>query len=95
MNKSEPGKRLADRPGMTQATVANAVDGVFDVIGDAQAEGEEVWIQGFGSFVTGKRAARAGRNPGTGEVLSLLASTMATFKAGKVLKDAVGRAEAS
>ena len=74
---------------MTGAAVANAVDGVFDVIGEALANGEEVWIPGFGNFVTKKRAARAGRNPGTGEVLSIAASTEASFKAGKPLRDAM------
>ena len=92
MNKSDLGRRLANRTGMTGAAAANAVDGVFDVIAEALANGEEVRIVGFGSFVARKRPARTGRNPGTGEVLSIAASTVPAFKPGKALKDALGRA---
>ena len=81
--------RLATRTGLGESAAKEAVDGVFAVIGDALADGEEVRVAGFGTFGTRSRPARTGRNPRTGEAVSISASTSPTFKAGKTLKDAV------
>ncbi len=89
MNKSELGERLADRAGMTKAAAKNAVEGLFEVIGEALANGEDVRILGFGTFETRARPARTARNPRTGESMEIPASTAPTFKAGKPLRDAV------
>ena len=90
MNKSELADRLADRTGMSKAAAKDAVDGVFEVIGEALANGEEARILGFGTFAARNRPARTARNPRTGENLSIAASTVPVFKPGKTLKDAVG-----
>ncbi len=94
MNKSELGERLADRTGMTKAAAKDAVDGMFEVIGEALANGEEVRISGFGTFGTRERPARTARNPRTGEpfsiAASIAASTVPVFKAGATLRKAVG-----
>ena len=89
MNKSEIGDRLAGRLGLNKAVAKEAVDGVFEAIGEALANGEEVRLAGFGTFAARSRAARTGRNPQTGEVLSIPASKTPSFKAGKALRDAV------
>ncbi|MCY4438647.1 MAG: HU family DNA-binding protein [Deltaproteobacteria bacterium] len=89
MNKVEMADRLAARTGLGKSAAKEAVDGVFAAIGDALANGEEVRIAGFGTLGTRSRAARTGRNPRTGEAVSVSASTSPTFKAGKTLKDAV------
>ena len=89
MNKAEMADRLAVRTGLSKSVAKEAVDGVFAAIGDALADGEEVRIAGFGAFGTRGRPARIGRNPRTGEAVSISASTSPTFKAGKTLKDAV------
>ena len=89
MNKSEIGDRLAGRLGLSKAVAKDAVDGVFEAIGEALANGEEVRLAGFGTFAARSRAARTGRNPQTGEVLSIPASKTPSFKAGKALRDAV------
>lgn len=89
MNKAEMADRLAARTGLGKSAAKEAVDGIFAVLGDALADGEEVRIEGFGTFSTRSRPARTGRNPGTGEAVSISASTSPTFKAGKTLKDAV------
>ena len=81
--------RLATRTGLGKAAAKEAVDGVFGAIGEALANGEEVRIAGFGTFGTRRRPARTGRNPRTGEAVSISASTAPAFKAGKTLKDAV------
>jgi DNA-binding protein HU-beta len=52
-------------------------------------KGGTVSLVGFGTFAVGKRAARTGRNPRTGEPMTIKASTQPKFKAGKALKDAV------
>ena len=62
---------------------------MFGTIGDALANGEEVRISGFGTFGTRSRPARTGRNPRTGEAVSISASMSQTFKAGKPLKGVV------
>ena len=90
MNRSELGERLADRTGMTKAGAKNAVDGVFDVIGEALANGEDVRIFGFGTFATRARPARTARNPRTGELVAVAASTVPVFKAGATLRKTVG-----
>ena len=90
MNKSELAERLAGWAGMSKAAAKDAVDGVFEVIGEALANGDEARILGFGTFGTRNRPARTARNPRTGETLSIAASTVPVFKAGKTLKDAVG-----
>ena len=90
MNKSELADRLAGRTGMSRAAAKDAVDGVFDVIGEALANGEEARILGFGTFGTRDRPARTARKPRTGETMSAAASTVPVFRAGKTLKDAVG-----
>ena len=89
MNKGEMADRLAARTGLNKAAARDVVDGVFETIGEALANGDEVRIAGFGSFGTRSRAARSGRNPGTGEAISIPASKSPSFKAGKALKDAV------
>ena len=95
MNKAETADRLAERAGLSKAVAREAVDGLFAVIGEALANGEEVRIAGFGTFGTRSRPARTGRNPRSGEAVSISASTSPTFKAGKTLKDAVNAGSGS
>ena len=62
---------------------------MFSNITAVLANGETVTVTGFGTFSTRKREARQGRNPRTGESISIAASNMPSFKAGKTLRDAV------
>ena len=89
MNKAQIADRLAGRMGLTKAAAAGAVDAVLEAIGEALANHEEVRLAGFGTFATKHRPARTGRNPQTGEVVSIPASVAPAFRAGKALKDAV------
>ena len=89
MNKTEMADRLAARTGLSKSAARDAVDGLFAIVGEALADGEEVRLPGFGTFGTRSRPARTGRNPRTGEDVSISASTSPTFKAGKTLKDTV------
>ena len=89
MKKSEMVGRVAGRMGLTKSAADGAVDAVFEVIVEALAKEEAVRIAGFGTFATRSRSARTGRNPRTGESVSIPASKAPSFKAGKALRDAV------
>ena len=90
MNKTEMADRLAARTGLGKGAARDALDGLFAIIGEALADGEDVRLPGFGTFGTRSRPARTGRNPRTGEAVSISASTLPTFKAGE---DAEGQRE--
>ena len=89
MNKSELSSRVAADASLSKAAADTVIDAVFSTISDALANGETVAIAGFGTFSTRARAARQGRNPQTGEPLTIAASKAPAFKAGKPLRDAV------
>ena len=80
MNKSELAERLAGRTGMSKAAAKDAVDGVFEAIGDALANGDEARILGFGTFGTRNRPAHTARNPRKGESVSIAASTVPVLR---------------
>lgn len=92
MNKTDLINHVAQSADMTKVAASRAVDAVLDGIMSVLATGEAVAIPGFGTFSVAQRAARAGRNPQTGEVLQIAAATMVKFKPGKALKDAVNGA---
>ena len=71
------------------AAEGEALDAALEAITSHLESGERVQLPGFGSFSIGERAARTGRNPRTGEPMTIKASTQPKFKAGKGLKDAV------
>ena len=62
------------------------VNAVFDSMTDALAKGERIEIRGFGSFIVKQRAAREGRNPRTGDIVSVAAKRVPLFKVGKELR---------
>ena len=65
------------------------MESVFELIGNQLRQGDSVSVVGFGQFSVSNRAARTGRNPRTGEEISIAASRAPKFKAGKQLKDTV------
>lgn len=73
----------------TKKEAQQAVDCVFDTIRDALKKNDTVQISGFGSFKSSKRAARQGRNPQTGEAITIGAKVAPKFTAAKALKDAL------
>jgi len=89
MNKQMLVDMLADKSGMTKKAAGEALDAVLDAIVDALKRGEKVTITGFGTFEVRSRKARTGRNPQTGEEITIPARKVAAFRAGKALKDAV------
>jgi DNA-binding protein HU-beta len=89
MNKAELIDAVSAQTGLQKAEATRAVDAVFESITGALKAGDTVALLGFGTFVVKARAARAGRNPRTGETIEIAASKVPGFKAGKALKDAV------
>ena len=89
MNKSDLVRRIVGETGLTRPDAEAAVNSMLSGIAASLARGEAVSLSGFGTFGTRRRPARTGRNPRTGETLEISASTVATFKAGKPLRDAV------
>ena len=89
MNKSELSSRVVADASLSKTGADSVIDAVFSTITDTLARGESVAIAGFGTFNPRARAARQGRNPQTGESITIAASTVPTFKAGKTLRDAV------
>ncbi len=89
MNKIDLVAAVAANTGLSKADSANAVDSVIDAITGSLRSGEEVRLVGFGTFSVANRAASEGRNPRTGERISIAASRQPKFKAGKALKDSV------
>ncbi len=89
MNKNDLISAVADSSGLTRSDATKAVESVFDSIGKALKKGDEVRLVGFGTFSVAKRKASTGRNPRTGEPMTIKASNQPKFKAGKGLKDAV------
>ena len=89
MNKQELIGAVAESSGLARGDAVKAVDAVFDGISRALKKGDEVRLVGFGTFSVSKRKASTGRNPRTGEPMSIAASSQPKFKAGKGLKDAV------
>ncbi|MCB1055177.1 MAG: HU family DNA-binding protein [Acidobacteria bacterium] len=75
--------------GLTKKQAAETFDAIFGAITDTLADGERVVVPGFGSFSVSHRPARDGRNPATGEKMTIAASNNAKFKPGKELKEAI------
>ena len=88
-NKQDLIAKVAEATELTKKDSAAAVDAVFEAIEGFLAKGDKVQLIGFGNFEVRERAARKGRNPQTGEEISIAASKVPAFKAGKALKDAV------
>ena len=89
MNKSDLVGNVAELSGLSKSDAEKAVDAVFAAITGALKSGDDVRLVGFGNFSVSDRPAREGRNPRTGESLTIAATKAPKFSAGKVLKDAV------
>ena len=89
MNKESLINEVAELAACTKADASRAVDAILTSIQGSLKKGEPVTLIGFGSFKVSKRNARTGRNPRTGEALSIPETMVPSFSAGKTLKQAV------
>ena len=92
MNRAELVSNVVVGTSLSKSDAASVVRAVFETIAEALGQGETVSIAGFGTTFTARdRAARQGRNPRTGETISIAALRTPSFKAAKTLPNAVNR----
>lgn len=91
MNKTELIAAVAEKAEIKKTEAEKAVNAVITAITDAMVEGDKVQLVGFGTFEVRERAAREGMNPQTKSKITIPASKVPAFKAGKSLKDAVNK----
>ena len=89
MTKVELIAAVAANAGLTKKDAEKAVSATLDVITEALQKGDKVSLVGFGTFEVRERKERQGRNPQTREPMTIPASKLPAFSAGKALKDAV------
>jgi len=89
MTKADLVEKMATDAGVSKAAAAKALDSLIDGIVKSVKKGNKVALVGFGTFALSKRKARKGRNPRTGETISIKAAKVPKFTAGKSFKDTV------
>ena len=89
MNKTELVAAMAEQTNLSKKDAEAALKAFVDVVAGELKKGEKVQLAGFGTFEVSERAAREGRNPQTGETMTIKASKSPKFKAGKALKDMI------
>ncbi|GEO43664.1 transcriptional regulator [Skermanella aerolata] len=89
MTQAELINALAERADLSRATAGKTLNALIGVVADALKRGDEVRIAGFGTFAVAERSERQGRNPQTGETITIAASRGTRFSAAKAIKDAL------
>lgn len=89
MNKTELISAMSENANMTKVDAEKALKAFIDTVTEELKNGGKVQLVGFGTFEVTERAERQGRNPKTGEAITIPASKSPKFKAGKALKDIV------
>lgn len=89
MNKAELIEKISKRSGLSTADARRALESVLDSVSEALASGDRVQLVGFGTFKVTDRREREGRNPKTGDVITIPASKTPSFTAGTELKKIV------
>ena len=89
MNKQQLIRAMAIEANINQDDATTALNSLISVVTKALADGQDVKLVGFGTFSVAARKERIGRNPKSGETLTIPAKNIAKFKAGKDLLDAV------
>lgn len=93
MNKQELIEAMAKSDKLSKKDNESALGAFIDIVSKELKKGGKVQLVGFGTFEVGKRAARTGKNPQTGETIKIKAAKTPKFKAGKALKDLVNGAK--
>lgn len=89
MTKQDLADAVSNETGFSKKDATRAVEAVLDAVTKTLRRGEKVQIAGFGTFEVRARSAREGRNPQTGQTITIPARRSPAFKAGKALKEAV------
>lgn len=89
MNKQELVSIMAEKAELKKGQAEAALNAFIDTVSETLKEGEKIQLIGFGSFEVRERAERKGKNPQTGEEITIAAAKVPAFKVGKALKDAI------
>jgi DNA-binding protein HU-beta len=89
VNKTELIDHIAKTADISKAAATRALDSLIGAVKSTLKKNGSVTLVGFGTFTVGKRAARTGRNPRTGDAIKIKAAKVPKFRPGKALKDAV------
>jgi DNA-binding protein HU-beta len=89
VNKTELIEHIAKNADISKAAATRALESTIGAVRSTLKKGGSVSLVGFGTFAVGKRAARIGRNPRTGEAIKIKAAKVPKFRPGKALKDAL------
>ena len=89
MNKTELIAAVAEKAEISKKNAEKAVKAFTDVVSEELVNGGKIQLVGFGTFEVSERPAREGRNPRTGETMTIAATKTPKFKVGKALKDMV------
>ena len=89
MNKSELINAIAEQANLSKADAGRSLDALIKTIETTLRAGDSIALVGFGTFAVKERAERTGRNPQTGQEITIAAAKVPSFKPGKGLKDAV------
>jgi len=89
VNKTELVEHIAKATDTSKAAAARSLDAMVDAVRKTLKKGGTVSLVGFGTFAVGKRSARTGRNPRTGDTIKIKAAKVPKFRPGKGLKDAI------
>ena len=89
MTKDELIEKIASGARLSKTNASKVINATIGAITSALKKGQTVTLVGFGTFKVSKRKARTGRNPRTGETITIKAAKVPKFKAGKGIKDAV------
>ena len=89
MTKADIIESVYEQIGFSKREAADVVETLFETMKSTLEAGEKIKVSGFGNFVVRNKRARVGRNPQTGEVISISQRRVLTFKPSQVLKDAL------
>ncbi|WP_136525427.1 integration host factor subunit alpha [Geomonas ferrireducens] len=89
MTKADIVEKIYEKVGFSKKESAELVETVFDLIKSTLEDGDKIKIAGFGNFVVKEKSDRRGRNPQTGEEITIVARKILTFKPSQVLKSAI------
>ena len=89
MNKTELVEKVAESAGLTKTLAEAAINAFVETITDGLKAGDKITLKGFGTFEVRQREAREGRNPRTGETMTIAASKAPAFKASSALKNVI------
>ncbi len=91
MSKADIVEKIAKDAGISKAASERAVNAFIEAVTNSLKKGQSVTLVGFGTFSVGKRAARKGRNPKTGEEIKIKAKKVARFRPGAALREAINK----